>query len=586
MGCTWKYSIIGRGPPTWNRFNLDKFFFEYAKPKFPIILEDFVEIRTTQLDMSSSISRRSDQCKVHVVIVKHSTSPYFPKVYGDDNAKTLVYILPYNRGIPYVISNKYWRRSIDNIRDIFVLNVDYDRMIATALRAFQQRPIQVVEYDPLQEMGQPKGNFKLGYIWVFEPDGTDRNVYHTTRMNPSTLPKLHALSKLIAPRFIVLFELKRYLNFTPLFVLDYELAQKEHKKRGGVILPTIYTPKMFSYGFGLNTRHSNLNPLVTTYLKTREEELYILYCENDPDPYTPSAFSALLFRAFDLATWICLLVTYVGCALTTKLVSRTDEYPFFSVTCIFFRQSVSKFKPLHLIVSLVFIPVLFPYEGDITARVIAPDEPNIYANSKELINSSYTIFVNLINIGNDEYTVLEYDSVHYKIDEANLTSRNTKNLKIVVKRLFKLSKELKKHGERNGFQLFDFAIVKTRQGCIKDRIRRTLYYRKNGLDRKCHFVKDPIVRNEPITWTFKRDRGGGFIRKMTNQMFEHGLTALWYYSYEREALTRPNLKNAAFLDITHEVLKIRKIAFAFVTGIIFIAHNLEVMGVGKIIQDD
>lgn len=120
-------------------------------------------------------------------------------------------------------------------------------------------------------------------------------------------------------------------------------------------------------------------------------------------------------------------------------------------------------------------------------------------------------------------------------------------------------------------QFFNIAIVKTRQGCLQDRIRRTIFYRKNGLEKKCHLVKEPIVPNEPITWTFKRDRGGGFIRKKTNQMFQHGLTALWYDSYEREVLTRPNLKNGAFLDITYEILKIRKVAF--VTGSIWYLYR-------------
>ncbi|OXA49259.1 hypothetical protein Fcan01_15426 [Folsomia candida] len=549
LGCTWKYSIIGRDRNTSNRLNMDKLFFESATPKFPIVLEDFIETRTTDLDMSSFVAKLSNQCKVHVAIVKHSSSLSFPKVSAEDNAKTLVHIVPDGWLIPGRISRKYWRRSIDNIRDIFVLNVDYDRTLATRLRAFQQRPTYVLEYNPFKETIVPNGNFKLSSIWVFEPNGPDRDMVLTIPINSTTMSKLYAFPSLIAPRFIVLLELMKHLNFTPLFVLDYELVQKEHKQRGGVLLSTIYTPKMFSYGFGLSIRNSNMNPLVTTYLKIREEALHILYCENDPDPYTPSAFSAMLFRAFDYATWICLLVTYFFCALTTKLVSPTDAYPFFGVVCIFFRQSVSKFKQLHLIVSLVFIPILFPYEADITARVIAPDQPSIYNNFKELLNSSYAILVNRVNLGGDLYSVNEYDSVIYKMAEANMTAKNQINFNTVIKKIAKVFKKYEvnltrwnnrtlrrnknKTRRRKGqthddaFQIFDAAIVKTKQGCIQDSIRRTLYYRNNKLERKCHLVKEPIVPNEPIIWTFKRDCGGGFIRMKTNQMLEHGLTALW-----------------------------------------------------------
>ncbi|OXA46651.1 hypothetical protein Fcan01_18646 [Folsomia candida] len=74
--------------------------------------------------------------------------------------------------------------------------------------------------------------------------------------------------------------------------------------------------------------------------------------------------------------------------------------------------------------------------------------------------------------------------------------------------------------------------------------------------------KEPIVQNEPSIWTSKRDRAGGFMRKKTNQMLEHGLSALWYDSHERETLTRPILKKAVFLAINYEVLGIRKVAFA------------------------
>lgn len=95
-------------------------------------------------------------------------------------------------------------------------------------------------------------------------------------------------------------------------------------------------------------------------------------------------------------------------------------------------------------------------------------------------------------------------------------------------------------------------------------------------------MKEPIVPNEPIIWTFKRDCGGGFIRMKTNQMLEHGLTALWYDSYEREVLTRPNLKNGAFLDVTYEILKFRKVSFAFVTGSILIVICIGVALIEKI----
>ncbi|OXA49253.1 hypothetical protein Fcan01_15420 [Folsomia candida] len=439
-------------------------------------------------------------------------------------------------------------------KDIFVLHVDYDDSNDVSkpiiFSAFQQRPTHVWQYDPERDLPQPSGNFGLTWIWVFEPDSVDRNFYISTPINPSKLSELYELPTFIVPRFLVLLHLQRYLNFTLAFVLNYDLAQKEQAEAGGVLLPTIYTPKMFSYGFGPNTRHTNMNPLITTYLKIREEPLHILYCEKDPDPYTPSAFSAMLFRAFDFATWICLLFTYIFCALATKLVSRTDAYPFFRVVCIFFRQSMNKFKPLHLIVSFVFIPVLFPYEADITARVIAPDEPKIYNNFKELLNNSFTIFVKQVNIGSDMYTVNEYDSVIYKMAEANMTEKNNNNFNV--------------------------------PSCIQGSIKRTIFYRKNGLEKKCHLVKEPIVPNELSTWTFKRDRGGGFIRKKTNQMFEHGLTALWYNSYERVLLTRPNLKHAAFLHIRHEVLKIRKVAFAFVTGSIFIVVSIVVAITEKI----
>ncbi|OXA49258.1 hypothetical protein Fcan01_15425 [Folsomia candida] len=178
--------------------------------------------------MSNLISRRSDQCKVHVVIVKHSSSLFFPEVYGAESAKTLLYIIPDGWLIPGVISSKNWRRSIDNIRDIFVLNVDYDRTLATRLRAFQRRPAYVLEYNPFKKTIPPNGNFKLTGIWVFEPNNDDRYLYLTTKMSPSTLPKLYKSPSLIGPQFIVLLELQKSLNFTPIFVPDYQLAQKEH----------------------------------------------------------------------------------------------------------------------------------------------------------------------------------------------------------------------------------------------------------------------------------------------------------------------------------------------------------------------
>lgn len=149
--CTWKYSIDGRNYNTSIRFNLDKFFFESATPKFPIILEGFLDSDVINLNRSSSISRRPDQCKAHVVI---ANSPYFPFVSGEDTAKTLVYVMPASFRIPDVVINHLWRFLIDNIRDIFVFHVNYDDKnnvkMPNRLRAFQQRPTYVLEYDPLQ----------------------------------------------------------------------------------------------------------------------------------------------------------------------------------------------------------------------------------------------------------------------------------------------------------------------------------------------------------------------------------------------------------------------------------------------------
>lgn len=97
--------------------------------------------------MSASISGRSDQCKVHVVLVQHSSVLYFPRVSGEDNAETLVYIVPYNWPIPSLILQEcVWL--LDNFRDSFVLYVSYDMDKVTRQRAFQRRPTQVVEYYP------------------------------------------------------------------------------------------------------------------------------------------------------------------------------------------------------------------------------------------------------------------------------------------------------------------------------------------------------------------------------------------------------------------------------------------------------
>lgn len=204
---------------------------------------------------------------------------------------------------------------------------------------------------------------------------------------------------------------------------------------------------MYSYG---KTRISNINPLVTTYLKIREEALHLLYCVNDPSPYTPSAFPEMLFHAFDYTTWACLLVAIVCCALTAKFISAGDPYPVFDIFCVLFRQDVSFFKPLHLILSLVLIPVLFMYEADITAHVITPNVPNIYNNFEQLINNSFAILVNKINIGGGT-TADEYESIPYKIADANLTSKNMINFYVAIRQLRKIIQELverrRKYGE-------------------------------------------------------------------------------------------------------------------------------------------
>ncbi|OXA40827.1 ATP synthase epsilon chain, chloroplastic [Folsomia candida] len=611
VGCTWKYSILEGNENTPNRINLDELFSHSETPK---LLETFMDTGLIQLHMSSSISRRWNQCKVHVVILKdYSSSPYFPLVSGGDNAKTLVYILPDGWPIPGRVINKDWLWLIDSIRDIFVVNVNYDINHIAMLRAFQHRPAEIVEYDSSQGVPLPSGNFNLANIWVLEPtEATKPNIYPSSILYPAELPNLTELPTLIAPRFIVLHQLQKYLNFTPIFVQDIQLAIEDHAERGGVKLSTIFTPKILAFGFGPRTKHNTLNPLITTFLKIREEALHILYCQNDPSPYTPSAFSEMLFRAFDSSTWICLLVTYFVCALTAKLISPRDAYPFFGMTCLFFRQELNHFKPLHLILSLVFIPVLFPYEADITARVISPDEPKIYNNFQQLINNSFHIFVNQVQIWSD--TVLEYESVTYKIAKANLAQRNMMNFIVALRKLRKLveaiNKRIKERGEKfgpsekdpegskhltedgkdkcsqngDGFQIVDVALVKTKQNCLKYGISRTFYYRRAGLEKKCHLVKESIVTNEPSIWTFKRDRGGGFMRGKTNQMFEHGLTALWYESHERETLTRPNLINLAYLDLPIEVLKIRKVAFVFVTAGAFLLVSFVVWLVEKIRQ--
>ncbi|OXA38429.1 hypothetical protein Fcan01_26874 [Folsomia candida] len=101
--------------------------------------------------MSSSISRRSDQCKVHVVILKHSSQLSFPTVVGEDNGKTLIYIIPDQMRIPTVIIEQDWRSLIDKIWHIFVLNVDYDVNRLIVFRAFLQRQTHVLRYDPGKE---------------------------------------------------------------------------------------------------------------------------------------------------------------------------------------------------------------------------------------------------------------------------------------------------------------------------------------------------------------------------------------------------------------------------------------------------
>lgn len=150
VGCTWKYSILEGNENTPNRINLDELFSHSETPK---LLETFMDTGLIQLHMSSSISRRWNQCKVHVVILKdYSSSPYFPLVSGGDNAKTLVYILPDGWPIPGRVINKDWLWLIDSIRDIFVVNVNYDINHIAMLRAFQHRPAEIVEYDSSQGM--------------------------------------------------------------------------------------------------------------------------------------------------------------------------------------------------------------------------------------------------------------------------------------------------------------------------------------------------------------------------------------------------------------------------------------------------
>lgn len=152
MGCTWKYSIVHRSENTSIRFNLDELFLHSAPPKFPIMLETFPETRSIPLNISASISRRSDQCKVHIVIVMHFPLFHLPTVTGEDKAETLVYITPDGWHMSEIIVNKHWLGFIDHIRDIFVLTVNYDINKITVLRAFQHQPNEVVEYDPTQGM--------------------------------------------------------------------------------------------------------------------------------------------------------------------------------------------------------------------------------------------------------------------------------------------------------------------------------------------------------------------------------------------------------------------------------------------------
>lgn len=89
------------------------------------------------------------------------------------------------------------------------------------------------------------------------------------------------------------------------------------------------------------------------------------------------------------------------------------------------------------------------------------------------------------------------------------------------------------------------------------------YFLKYGMNFEALIVKESIITNRGIQFTFRKDYGGRLRRKL-GQMMSSGLIELWYEAYHRVNYYTKGFKLAVKLERRVEELSVTKVQFVYV----------------------
>lgn len=275
-------------------------------------------------------------------------------------------------------------------------------------------------------------NFYLYFVIILDRLETIGHKIKAFTYKPDHLPRLASLAKDIPTRYIVMLELQRYLNFTPVLLKFRGEADNLLDRNVIDIFSTIFVPETF----GLFIEQTDyIDTFQTARLTYREDAICILYCVKNNVMYTPSALTEIVFRAFDTTTWVCLLVALISCGVVVK-ATKIGKCAWFDVVSIVFRQPVDPFSMIHLTLTAAMIIVLFFYEGDTTTMVIKPLEPKIFKNFEEIVNNKYYVQTEVENI--TERAVPAHPLVDEKIVNSSVYEEyleNEKRFRATLERL-------------------------------------------------------------------------------------------------------------------------------------------------------